>query len=429
MHTKTVAFTPTANAAVTIGNRGDNVSPLNGDIAEVIVYNRALSQAERQRIEAYLSSKYSISVTATADTRNIYFVSASAAAHHQGDALILPVTALHTIRLTTVNSLPASGKIVLSFPGSGDSSASPSASTFAFNGLSPPNVQANGANCTFTVSAPSITCTLGSSVAAGTVVTILVGCSAQSGGSCTTSVPTLINPTKTAAAGSADVWRLTITTQDSNSVTIDSASVSVGTVEAVAVSGTVDPSLSMSIAGIANGTAINIGNTTGCTNTETASSGIASTATTVNLGSLGGGTVNIAAQLITVATNGINGYVLTATSSGHLIDPATGVFLRDSTTPTAMTAGTPWYGVHACGLDVSSATWGTGATGGGTGAKYGWPTQTTSVTLASDTTGPVGNAVAAGNGLVSVEYGATMDASIPAGTYTTLVTYVLTATF
>ena len=94
-----------------------------------------------------------------------------------------------------------------------------------------------------------------------------------------------------------------------------------------------------------------------------------------------------------------------------------------------MTAGTPWFGIHACGLDVSSGTWATGATGGGAGAKYGWPTQTSSVTLASDSTGPVGNSITAGNGLISTEYASTVSVAIPAGQYSSAVTYVATPTF
>jgi len=85
--------------------------------------------------------------------------------------------------------------------------------------------------------------------------------------------------------------------------------------------------------------------------------------------------------------------------------------------------------VHACGLDVASATWATGATGAGAGAKYGWPTAATSVTLASRTTGPVGNSVTTGSGLTSVEYASTIDVTVPTGLYASIITYVATPTF
>ncbi|MCL5433042.1 MAG: hypothetical protein M1524_02910, partial [Patescibacteria group bacterium] len=262
----------------------------------------------------------------------------------------------------------------------------------------------------------------------------LIGCSGATGANCDTQVPTLINPTKTAAGGgeaataTADVWKIKIDTQDGGSNPVDSTSVKIATIESVQVQAIVDPSLTFSIQGIANNTAINNGNTTGCTNTEVTNTGIGSAATTVNLGNLGG-IINISAQLITITTNASNGYSLTATSSGHLVNPETGFWIADSTTPTVMTAGTPWFGIHACGLDVSAATWGTGTTGGGANAKYGWPTQSTSVTLASDSSGPIGNSLVTGNGLTSVEYAATVDVSVPAGTYRSVITYVATPTF
>lgn len=51
--------------SVTVGNLGiggGNVRPLNGQISEIIIYNRALKQDEIDDVEAYLSKKYSISL-------------------------------------------------------------------------------------------------------------------------------------------------------------------------------------------------------------------------------------------------------------------------------------------------------------------------------------------------------------------------------
>lgn len=376
--------------------------------------------------------------TPSSNKRIIYFVSTAANTHHTGDPITTAISAMHTVQFTIPNAIPSSGKIVITFPGSALTTASPSASTFSFNGLTTANASANisykldgSATCTFAVSAPAITCTTSAAVAAATTITFLIGCADASTNetSCTTQSPRLINPTKTAAAGTADSWTLTITTQDSNSVNIDSAKTKIGTIESVEVTANVDPTLTFTIAGIANATAINTGNTTGCTNTENTSAGNASTATAVDLGTLGTGAINIAAQLLTITTNAQNGYTLTATSSGHLINPATGFWITDSTTPTVMTAGTTWFGVHPCGLDVTSATWATGATGGGANAKYAWPTQTGSVSLASDATGPIANSITAGNGLVSMEYAATISVSVPAGSYQSVITYVVTATF
>lgn len=375
--------------------------------------------------------------------RTVYLTSSASNTHHTGDTIVTPITAVHTIQFTAQQPIPNGGKIVLTFPSSGANTASASATTFSFNGLSSSNIVANNVTCSsYTISAPSITCNVGALINNGTTITILIGCSAQSSGTCTTQVPTLINPTKSANAGTADTWGVDITTQNASSATLDTGRAKVGTIESILITATVDVSLNFSITGITNNTAINNGNSTGCTNSETTNTGIDSSATSVNLGTVGNtptGTNtkinNIAAQLITISTNGANGYSLTATSSGHLINPANGFYIKDSTTPAPFPNGTPWFGLHPCGLDVNTGTWGavncrTYITGSsGNLCNYGWPTQTASASIASDSTGPIGNSLTAGNGLISVEYAAGIDASVPAGTYSTVVTYVATPTF
>jgi hypothetical protein len=361
----------------------------------------------------------------SAGQRIVYFTNTAANAHHIGDPISVAITAKHTIAFTTVSTIPVNGKIIITFPGAGDNSASPSATTFAFNNLQDSNISASfssgTATCTFTHSAPTITCTVTTAqISGGTTVTITIG----------SSTPALINPTKSAAAGIADVWKISIASQDNISIGLDSGFAAIGTIESVQVQATVEPTLTFTIAPVSG--AINTGNTTGCVNTESVSSGIPSTPTVVNLGLLNTANINISAQLITISTNAQGGYALTATSSGHLINNANGVWIPDSITPAAMTINVPWFGIHPCGLNVNGTTWGTGATGGGVGAKYGWPTPTTAVTLASATSGPIGNTAATGGvgaGLTSVEYAGAVDVSIPAGIYTSVITYVATPTF
>ena len=392
--------------------------------------------------------------TPSSNQRIVYFNSTAANLHHQGDPITTAISAMHTMQFTVPNAIPSSGKIVLTFPGSADTSASPSATTFAFNGLTSANAAANisykldgSATCTFTVSAPSITCAPSAAIAAATTITFLIGCADASTNetSCTLQSPRLINPTKTAAAGTADLWQLIIRTQDTNSVDIDTTRIKIATIDSVYVQANVDPILTFTIAGVNNATAANNGNTTGCGTTETTNSGINSSATVIDLGTLNNTPSaidtkigNIAAQTLTITTNGINGYVLTGTSSGQLINPATGFFIASNTTPASFPNGTPWFGIHACGLDVSGTTWSSGSDQscnsyitGSTGdiCDYGWPTQTSSVTLASDSTGPVANSLTTGNGITSVEYAAGIDASVPMGLYRTVITYVATPTF
>ena len=378
----------------------------------------------------------------TPNFRYVYFTSGITNTHHKGTAVVVPVTATHKVQFTTT-PVVGSGHIVLTFPGTVSTSASPSASTFGLNGLTSANastyIQVNGATCTSwtisTTDTPTMDCLLDTTgITASTIVTILIGCTTQSSGNCTASSPRLINPTKSnTTAGVSDTWKLTIKTQDNNGIDQDTTSVKIATIESVQVQAQVDPTLTFTIAAVSG--AINTGNTTGCTNTESVNSGIASTATNINLGLLSTATINIAAQLITISTNSSYGYALTATSSGHLINPASGVWIPDSTTPLAMTVNVPWFGIHPCGLNVTSICYTTtrnDATGGGTGAKYGWPTQSTAVTLASAATGPIGNTATTGGvgaGLTSVEYAAAVDVTVPAGIYTSVVTYVATPTF
>lgn len=398
----------------------------------------------------------------------VYFAEQAGTAGQLGtDVLMVPITAMHTIQFTVVNAVPTSGDIVLTFPtltsGDADNDASPSATTFQFNNL----VSGTGgrdnidiyddssdisANVTITETEPSagaagsISINLDSgTIAAGSVVKIYLGCTASTSSSCSTQAPRIINPTKTAAAGTADRWKVKFDTEDAFDILLDTATVSIGTIESVQILATVDPTLTFTIAGIANATAVNNGNTTGCTQTETTNAGIASTATQVNLGTLSNTPTatdtkigNIAAQLLSITTNGTGGYSLTATSSGPLRNDELGFDIASNTTPAAFPSGGDWFGLHACGLDVTLLTWNSTASSacnsyitGSTNpiCLYGWPTQTTSVTLASDTTGPIGNSITAGNGLVSVSYASGVDAGVPAGTYQSEVTYVATATF
>ncbi len=368
------------------------------------------------------------------------------------DVLYVPITAMHTVGFTANTTIPSSGKIVITYPGTFTNSASPSASTFAFNGLTTGNVKSFPASACNSVSisssgAPTITCTTNAVQTAGTNIQIYIGCSAVGGsGGCTTQVPTLINPTKAATAGTADIWKIGVQTQDASSVTLDNSTVAIGTVESVTVRATIDPSLTFSIAGINSGVAVNNGNG-GCSESELTNSGINSSATEVGLGVLSIAPAvntklnNIAAQLLTVTTNGANGYSITATSPASLINPSTGFFLNSNTTPQLFPATGHFFGLHACGVDAdylstkwTSTTSDTNCNSYITGSagnvcKYGWPTATTPFVIAQDTSGPIGNGVPTGNGLTSISYAATQDVTLPPGQYQTVITYVATPSF
>jgi hypothetical protein len=391
--------------------------------------------------------------TPAANQRILYLTGAITNAHHQGTAVFTPITATHTIRFTTSSGIPSGGHIIITFPGTGSTSASPSASTFAFNGLTSANastfIQTNNATtCTWSVTAPSIDCQTSTSIAGGTTISFLIGCATQSSGTCTAFSPKLVNPTKGATvAGLADTWKVSIATTDTtgNGGTIlDSGSVKIGIVEAVQVQGTIEPTLTFTITGRTDGT--NINTISASCGSITTNAGIDSTATFVNLGIISNGKLSKAAQQLEVSTNGSSGYAITATSSGRFINPASGVWLGDANGGNGLTANdTPApavipvaaptvsaFGIHACGArsNINTDQWvnaGTAPDSSDGTAKFSnpWNTGTNGFysTIASYTGGPVTQERTA------VLYGATALGTTPAGIYSNYYTYVATATF
>jgi hypothetical protein len=158
------------------------------------------------------------------------------------------------------------------------------------------------------------------------------------------------------------------------------------------------------------------------------------------MGDIGGAGFNIAAQDLTVTTNGTGGYVITATSSGEFINPATGIFFPDANTgsstgltaidtpiPAVVSAGITSFGIHPCGADVyAGITWGAGTTGGAARYSNPWNSGVNSyyATLASYAAG-----IPPASRKTTVEYEATAATSVPAGIYRTALTYVATPAF
>lgn len=389
--------------------------------------------------------------TPSANQRILYLTSAITNTHHAGTAVFNSVTATHTVKFTTSSNIPSSGHIIITFPGSGNTSASPSATTFAFNGLTSANASTyiqttNATTCTWTATAaPSIDCQTSSSITGGTTITFLIGCTTGTT-ACTVFSPRLINPTKTAAAGTADTWKVSVSTTDTTAnggTVLDSGSAKIGTVEAVQVQGTVEPTLTFTISGRTDG--LNLTAISASCGSITTNAGIDSTATFVNLGILSNGRLNKAAQQLQVSTNGSSGYAITATSSGRFINPASGVWISDANGGNGLTANDtpvpaiidlttplPAFGIHACGArsNVNSDQWviaGLAADTSNSTAKFSnpWNTGTSGfyATIASYTGGPVTQEKTA------VLYGATVLGTTPAGIYSNYYTYVATATF
>ncbi len=373
-------------------------------------------------------------------TAALYFIQGITQTHGVGSTVMTSIPAQHVVSFQS-NNVPSGGNIQIILPAGNTANPTyPSASGFSFNGLASGNLSASfspaGPTCgTWTITPASglVQCNIGTGITGATSVTINIGL--------TQTNPVLVNPTKTAAAGSQDSWTVKVKTND-NSGEIDSKKAQIATIDAVDVYATVDAFINFTIAGIANGVPINVGNSaaSGCGITDQTNSGTASTTTEVNLGTLGSGQLNLSAQLLTVSTNASSGYTLTATASGHLIDSSIGYWLADSQgTPTGsdtpvpalMSAGTPAFGVHACGQDVDTTDWGAVNCSTGSTCKYANPSAAYYYTLATDSTGPIGSGSAdsAGDGLTSVVYGATINAAVPAGTYHNALTFIATATF
>lgn len=396
----------------------------------------------------------SMSAQLAGPTRNLYFTAKWTHSHHVGNAVVVNITATHIIKLITNTAIPNGGHITITFPAAASNIASPSATGFSLNGLAtaaiPTLIQCNPTNAcggsgqSVSGSTITLTTTAAQGGSGAQTIYVAIGCktSVDASGNCNTASPILINPTKIAAAGSSDQWKVLIQTTDSGGITLDTARALVATVESVQVEATVEPSLTFTITGLANATHYNT--ISNCAD-ETSTSGIDSTATTVNLGILSNARINSAAQKLVVVTNGSTGYSLTATSSGRLINPVNGFFIPDANIgngltannipiPAAITIATPAFGISPCGQDVptSNPNWGGSSGTVNSGALFSNPwngiaDKGYNATLASYTLGPSnGDAT---HGTTLVRYGATVTGTTPAGIYTTVLTYVASASF
>jgi hypothetical protein len=393
--------------------------------------------------------------------RNIYFTTSIPDAHHAGTTLVSNITATHMIDFTPGIAIPNGGKIVITFPGSGSNIASPSATGFSFNNLQASQIICNPTTaCAGGISITgNNTITLTTSAVQSAPIYVAIGCTGTitvSGGvgTCTAYKSALINPTISSntacTAGAlicaADIWRLQIQTQDATGIALDTSRIAIGTINSVQVYATVEPTLTFSIAGVTQAT--NWGSLAASCGNEAINTGFDTSATTVNLGSLNNGNFSKTAQLLTISTNGSYGYALTSTSSGHLINPAAGIWLPDANGGNGLTAndvpapagikigtnasGSAYFGISPCGSDVA-AMWG-GANHISINSNFSNPWNNGSgtslgnvATLASYTGGYVnGDAT---HGTTVVRYVASIAGSTPAGLYTTVFTYVATASF
>lgn len=387
--------------------------------------------------------------TTSADRQTIFFTSGATAAHNKTSVIFTPITAMHQFVFTTQTAIPITGTIELVYPNSSSATgadlvqASPSASTWMFNGLSGSNIKQkfsqSAATCTWTISGatngsnnqtPKAICTVaGASIPAGTTVWVWVGCSSYTNGtSCATQSPTLINPTSISARGVADVKNISVNTYDvSGGNILDSSTLKMGTIESVFVVAHVDPTFTFRIDGVAASTDLNTvcSGLTGATYITNAT--YPSTSTDVNLGTITSGGTTYAAQKMSVTSNTGVGYTITATSSGFLLNPPTGKYVvntqgnvtANNTPAPVVMPGTGGFGISACDSSsrVNTSIWGT------TAPKFANPSQNFYYTLVNYA------GSLSGTDTIYAVYGAQAQATTPPGDYWEIMTYTASVAF
>jgi len=361
---------------------------------------------------------------------------------------------MHSFIFTTQNAIPVGGTIEITYPAAvaGDTvQASPSANTWMFNGQTTGNMKVKfsqgTATCTFTksgdvngtgVQTPKIICTVATGIVpAGTTVTLLVGCSTMTGAACTAQVPQIINPTNnTLLRGISTVRNIEVATYTtSGGSLLDNATLKMGTIESVFVVAHVDPTFTFRIDGVAASTDMDSSSSfcgTAYADSIITNSQYPSTSTDVNFGTITSANPTYAAQKFTVTSNTNGGYAITATSSGFLVNPSTGIYIpnvqgnvtaNDTPVPASFpAAGTGAYGISPCDDSaygrVNTTKWGQAP------PLFANPSSQFFYNLVTR------NGALAANGDISfVVYAAQAASNTPPGDYWQIMTYTASATF
>ena len=345
-------------------------------------------------------------VATVPDATHITLTAGAGAGYAGTPGVMLKMTAVHTISFTT-RSVVASGSLFISLTSGGSATDNiPDSAGFDFNristttdisvtGFTPGVISTSTGASLINFSIPFST-----SLASGTTVTIVIGATNR-----------LLNPTKTAASGTADVWKAIVAERDAVPNIIDSSTIYVTTIESVLVTATVSPSLTFTIAGIGSG-----GTAFGATTTS-----VTTTTVTVPFGTLTPVINSYAAQLLTVGTNASNGYTVTGYEDASM-RKTNGTTIPDYSTTAAeniATNGFGWTPVSVSGSPTLPFTYNTGAhffhsSGFGT---------STSVSTIFSNSGPTTS------DQVRVIYGIRVSASQAPGDYQNLVTYIATGSF
>lgn len=462
---KASALTLTNASASATTSRPSPSSPLNANyaagVSTVTVFDNLSTflSSDSARFFGPNNTGDTVTVaTTSADKLSLFFKTNTTALHNRANVIATPISAMHTIVFTAQTSIPASGKIEIAYPtySANDSNqASPSAVSWTFNNLSnTTDIQSTqGTNCSWAItgtsasSTPKATCTLTTGVPAGTPVWIWIGCTARSGSTttCGTQRPLLINPTSITARGTADVKSINVTTMDSSSNALDTTTLKMGTIESVFVVAHVDPTFSFTIDGVNPGTDMHTTSTCATTFANITTSNTTpqgSDPTNVNFGTIANASDTWEAQKFTITSNTAAGYAITATSSGFLLNPATGQYIvnvqgnvtgNNTPVPAAKNSSNGGFGIHPCDAQAYASThvltqWYSG--GVKTNPLYANPSATNYYTLVN-WLGALGNenVVTAGRDVIYSLYWAAPSANTPPGDYWEILTYTASVTF
>jgi len=235
-----------------------------------------------------------------------------------GDEFIASRSATHTINLTTVSAV-ANGaiRVRIKAPASDYNDGLPDQDGFDFNSLTDSDVTcptdttgfdfvsgtatvSGGTNC------PSgyhcFECRYSGTGAASTSLSLTIGGSRE-----------LINPAPASShsEGTADTYAYIVENLDSNDNVIDSTTGKVAVIESVRVTATVEPRLEFSVSGITADSGSYCGVSRSSSSPDT-------TATAIPFGTVSISAFTDAAQQLTVSTNAVGGYVVTAIENDQL---------------------------------------------------------------------------------------------------------------
>lgn len=237
----------------------------------------------------------------------------------------------------------------------------------------------------------------------------------------------IMNPSPDAShtIGTADSYNIIAENLDASNTVIDSTTMAVGVIESVRVTATVDPSITFTIAGVGSGgTPCGLG-----------SLSVGTSAYEVPFGSLTLNTFSNASQTLTVSTNAVSGYVVTAqeddqlgkdgSTTPNIIDTACGGTPCTETTARDWTSASSYPGF---GYSLQEETSGAAAFEYNDSGTF-YAKQFAAIADPDTAQTIMSGSTIASSELINVCYRVAVTSTQEAGDYENLVTYIATGKF